>query len=225
VGSFGKLPNSLRRNRQKPGKPAGSAIPRLQASLVRCSRSQHIEPIPTQTEIIRMRRRPLKPRHMPPLKRRHPVDTHPVVTSEHQQLRRRRLNRRPATPRHLVLPTLIFRAGLPFTTQQIQHVAQRRTRMSLHPIPASRLPQLKRLGRPISGIKSEQLRRRHDRQRTPTHSHQETSPLSSASLLLTCGRQRALAAVRACLCPGRNPNSSPSSGKANESTSRRNNNR
>jgi hypothetical protein len=117
-----------------------------------------------------------------------------------------------------------------FLPQHIQRGTQHRNRMGLNPLHASLAPQLQGLpplpSRPLIRIERHQLWwRRHSQRRTTMSGHQEASPLSSATLLFCAGRQRALAATRACLWPGRIPDSSPSSGKANESTSRRNNKR
>jgi hypothetical protein len=86
------------RDDRNPSTEYGS---RQQSPPIRSPLTQHVKHIPTQTEIIRMRLRPLKPGLMPPLKRRHAIVTNPVVAPEHHQLSRRSLNRRPATPRQV----------------------------------------------------------------------------------------------------------------------------
>jgi hypothetical protein len=166
-------------------KPAAEYGSRLQAPPIRNSLAKHVEHIPTQTDIIRMRLRPLKPGLMPPLQRRHAI-TNPVVATKHLQLKRRPLNRRPTMHSHsashtLRTPTRLTQTA--FLPQHIQRGTQRRTRMRLDPLHASLAPQLQRLpplpSRPLIRIERHQLwRRRHRQRRTPMHRQRQDTALS-----------------------------------------------
>ena len=175
-------PKSLRRTtlHSRDGRNlATEYASRLQAAPIGGPLTQHVEHIPAQSEIIRMRLRPLKPGLMPPLQRRHTIVTSPVVAPEHQQLRRRALHQRAAMHSQsaghtLRTPTRLTQTA--FLPQHIQRGTQRRTRMRLDPLHASLAPQLQRLpplsSRPFIRIERHQLwRRRHGQRRRPQRLH------------------------------------------------------
>jgi len=84
--------------------PSTEYASRQQAPPICSPLTKQFQNIPTQTEIIRMRLRPLKPGVMPPPQRRHTITTNPVIATKHQQLKRRTLNRRPTMHGHLGRP-------------------------------------------------------------------------------------------------------------------------
>ena len=221
----------------KPSTEYGS---RQQPPPIRDPLTQHVEHIPTKREIIRVIPRPLKPGLQPSLIRRNvPNSRQPIVRPEHHQLERRPINQRPTMHSHSGRPPT-QNADAPHAdgAAHATHPTQTQAR---YPDAPSQTP-CKPGPRVHTTATTPQPATHQDRTTASSGGGATvngglrclaiTAPLRSpklSKLAVRHGgpvqRHRPRAAARACRCPGRKPDSSPSSGNANESTSRRNNKR
>src|SRR5215207_9980309 len=190
---------------------------RTQPTLISSTSPQRVENIP-KTEIIRVIPGPFKPGHQPSPIRRNTIATNPVVAAEHLQLERRPHNQRSTMPRHSAPPPTAH-ADAPRTNGASPATHPTRT-PTANPDAASQTP-------------CEPGPRVHTTATTPqpaTHQDQTATtpakaPPSTAAYDASASRphsaarssasfplgtwlfQRPCAAVCACRCPGRMPDS------------------
>jgi hypothetical protein len=182
--------------------------------------TQHVEHIATQTEIIRMRTRPLKTGHQPSPIRRNVRQ--PIIRPKLQQLERRLVRWRTTMARHFSRPpTENADAAHGYAVSPATHPTQTPTP---NPDAASQTPCEHRPTTRTTATMPQPASHQDRRSQAPAAAQQSTaaydaaplsSPLanalSSASLLSVDTRlasfQRARIALWPCFCPGRNPTS------------------